>query len=99
MTYPEKAPRGLLGRSVRPLPSFHRKSNRARAFSLFPKPSPRGSLLHLHARFARDHFADHEGRNAQLLELPLNALGEVAADDNDETDAVVENGVHLALFD
>src|SRR5262245_59952229 len=50
-------------------------------------------------RLALANLADHERRHAVFHQAALDALGEVAADDHDEADAVVEDGVHFLLLE
>src|SRR5262245_39636139 len=58
-----------------------------------------GSLGPLHARRSLAHLADDPGRDPLMLQLPLDAVGIEAADDHHETDAAVEDRVHLRLLD
>src|SRR5579884_2125146 len=53
----------------------------------------------LEAGFALAHFADDEGRYAVFLELAEDTIGVVAAGDDDEADAHVENAEHFGLVD
>src|SRR5262249_1663654 len=51
-----------------------------------------------HARFPGADFADNEGGNAILAELPRDAFGVVGTHNHDKANALIKYAVNLRLF-
>src|SRR5256885_2701824 len=83
---------------------------RAKVALLLPRsvsgPSPwlrrreegRGGLLELDARLALADLTNDEGPHAVVFQLPLYAVSVVGSDDDDKTDAHIEDLEHLGFL-